>query len=243
MKDQYVADKRDFFKWDLIEDLVASPFGRYALCYVAMLTPPDGTRQGSFKQYDAGARRGALHAFLQSCANTSRREVRSIREYFVSRGVDYRPIGDTSDQYYSYATREAYFRTIPDSSLQRAVVFFDPDIGLNAGSDSYMRRVGIDKYLLDEDLRGLSPRIGDSSIVVVYQHLQRDRSRFWDDIEDRCLRVYSALGTSGASFVTDRDVAFLVTARDSEIRLAGARTIVEHAHKHSLECGELIRRR
>lgn len=166
-----------------------------------------------------------------------------MREYFVSRGVEYRPIGDTSDQYYSYATREAYFRTIPDSSLQGAVVFFDPDIGLNAGSDSYMRRVGIDKYLFHEDLRGLSPRIGDSSVVVVYQHLQRDRSRFWDDIEDRCLRVCSALGTSGASFVTDRDVAFLVTARDSVIRLAGARTIVEHAHKHGLDCGELVHRR
>lgn len=166
-----------------------------------------------------------------------------MRDYFVCRGVDYRPIGDTPDEYYSHTAREAFFRAIPDSSLHEAVVFFDPDIGLSAGSDSYMRRVGIDKYLFDEDLRGLSTRIGDSSVVVVYQHLQRDRSRIWDDIEDRCLRVSSALGTSGGSFVTDRDVAFLVTASDSMIRLAAARTIVEHAHKHGLDSGELVQRR
>jgi len=166
-----------------------------------------------------------------------------MRKYFASRGIEYRPIGDTSDQYYSHATREAYFRRIPDSSLEEAVVFFDPDIGLNAGSGSYKRRVGIDKYLFDEDLRGCSPRIGGSSVVVVYQHLQRDRSRFWDDIEDRCLRVCSAVGASGASFVTDRDVAFLVTAKDSVTRLTAARTIVEHAHKHGLDSGELVHRR
>lgn len=207
-----------------------------------MLTPPDATKEGVFRQYDAGARRGELHVFLQSCTSCGRREVKAMRDYFLSRGVEYRPIGDTSDQYYSHAAREAFFRTIPNSSLQEAVVFFDPDIGLSAGSDSYMRRVGIDKYLFDEDLRRLSPRIGNSSIVVVYQHLQRDRSRIWDDIEDRCLRVCSALGTSGASFVTDRDVTFLVTASDSVIRLVAARTIVEHAHKHGLDSGELVHR-
>jgi len=163
-----------------------------------------------------------------------------MREYFASRGVEYRPIGDTSEEFYSYTTRQTYFRAIPDSSLQQAVVFFDPDIGLNAGSDSYIKRVGIDKYLFDEDLRGFSSRIGNSSVAVVYQHLQRDRSRFWDDIEDRSLRVCRALGTSGASFVTDRDVAFVVTASDSEIRLAVARTMVEHAHKHGLDSGQLV---
>ena len=163
-----------------------------------------------------------------------------MREYFASRGVEYRPIGDTSDEYYSHATRQQYFCAIPDSSLQQAVVFFDPDIGLNAGSNSYMKRVGIDKYLFDEDLRGFSSRLSNSSVAVVYQHLQRDRSRFWDDIEDRSLRVCRALGASGASFVTDRDVAFVVTARDSAIRLDVGRIMVEHAHKHGLDSGELV---
>ena len=104
LKDQYFADKRDFFKWDLLEDLVALPPGRRALCYIAMLTPPDGTKEGVFKQYDTGARRGELHAFLQSCASCGRREVKAMRDYFVCRGVDYRPIGDTPAEYYDPAS-------------------------------------------------------------------------------------------------------------------------------------------
>lgn len=243
LKDQFFADRRDFFKWDLLEDLTTPTSGRSALCYIAMLTAPDTSREGELRGYPCGARRSELHEFLQSCVAAGRHEVRAIREYFGRRGLEYRPFGDSSDRYYTYDNRESYFRAIPDAFLQGAVVFLDPDIGLSAGSESYMRRVGIDKYLLDDDLRGLSSRLGATSIVVVYQHLQRDRSRVWDDIEDRCQRVCLALGTAGSSFVTDRDVAFLVTSRDSTARLAAARVIVEHAHKHGLDSGELVARR
>jgi hypothetical protein len=110
-----------------------------------MLTQPDGTREGKFKKYDVGTRRSGLHSFLQSRAASGDLEVRAMREYFASRRVEYRPIGDTPEKFYSHATREQYFCAIPDSSLRQAVVFFDPDIGLNVGSDSYMKRVGIDK--------------------------------------------------------------------------------------------------
>lgn len=243
MKDQYFGDRRDFFKWDLLEDLTTPTSERIGLCYIAMLTAPDASREGELKAYPCGARRSELHEFLQSCAADGRHEVRAIREYFAQRGIEYRPFGDCSDGYYTYANRQSYFRAIPDAFLQDAVVFLDPDIGLSAGSESYMRRVGIDKYLFDDDLRGLSSRLGATSVVVVYQHLQRDRSRVWDDIEDRCQRVCLAVGTAGSSFVTDREVAFLATSRDSTARLAAARLIVEHAHKHGLDSGELVARK
>ncbi len=226
-----------------MEDLTRlTPGGRCPLCYVAMLTPPDGTHQGAFKRYEVGTRCQELHTFLQACGRSGRREVAAMREYLASRGIPYRPIGDGHAQYYAYATRKVYFQEIPDPLLQDGVVFFDPDIGLNAGSDSYMRRVGIDKYLFEGDLCDLATRVGESSVVVVYQHLQRDRNRLWDDIEDRCLRLCAALGAPGASFVTDRDVAFLVTAKYPAARLSAAQRIVGYAHRHGLDSGDLTYR-
>ena len=60
-----------------------------------------------------------------------------------------------------------------------------------------MRRSGISKYLFEESLVSVADRISDDSVVIVYQRLQRDRSRFWDDVEERCSRVRDAVEPPG----------------------------------------------
>ncbi len=239
MKDQYFADKRDFFKWDFLEDLLDGCAELKSFTNITMLTPPDDSREGNLRAYELDHRREPLYNFLQGCLTDEKQKVSEMRRYFQGKWFSYYPHPDSAGSPYSYESRQDYFGSIPQDKLQQALVFFDPDIGLQAGSMSYMRRSGISKYLFDESLREVARRISDHSVIVVYQHLQRDRNRFWDDVEERCGRFRDLVGAKGAGFLTDRDIVFLVTSRDPTVRLKMSNIVVAHAHKHNLDSGEL----
>jgi hypothetical protein len=211
VKDQYFADKRDFFKWDFLEDLLDGCTELESFTNITMLTPPDGSREGDLKTYEPGHRRKQLYDFLQGCLKGGRRRVSEMRTYFQCKRFSYYPHRDDDQSPYTYESREAYFGGVPADKLQRALVFLDPDIGLNAGSMSYMRRNDINTYLFDESLSALARRTSDDSVIVVYQHLQRDRNRFWDDVEERCCRFRDSVEPRGAAFLTDREIVFLAT--------------------------------
>ncbi len=239
MKNQYFADKRDYFKWDFLEDLLNGCPELKTFTNITMLTPADDSKEGNLKEYGPGHRGAELYKFLQDCLKKRKRTVFEMRRYFQGKPFEYYPHRDNIDTPYAYESREEYFARIPGQKLQQALIFFDPDIGLQVGSPSYMRRVGMSKYLFDASLSAVAQRASDDSVLVVYQHLQRDRDRFWDDIEERCGRFRSLVGAKGTAFLTDREIVFLATCRDRTIRLQMNNLIVAHAHKHGLDCGEL----
>ena len=237
MKDQFFADKRDYFKWDFLEDLLSGCRHLKTFTNITMLTPPDDSTEGNLKKYEQGQRRENLYKFLQKCLTDSKQRVSEMEGYFQGRRFKYSPVQAP----YNYESREEYFGSIsiPDEKLQDALVFFDPDIGLEAGSMSYMRRVGISKYLFNDSLSAVTQRASDDSVIVVYQHLQRDKNRFWDDIEERCSRFRDRVNAKRAAFLTDRDIVFLATSREQEVSLEMSKIVVAYAHRHGLDCGEL----
>lgn len=63
MKNQFFADRRDFFKYDLLLELLEG--GQLSgLTLVPMLTPDDGGPDGRFTRYRCGNRRAGLYKFL-----------------------------------------------------------------------------------------------------------------------------------------------------------------------------------
>lgn len=235
MKNQNFADKRDFFKWDFLEDLLTSCLELTSFASITMLTPPDDSREGNLKDYVCGNRREQLFQFLQGRLSEGRQSISEMRRYLQGKPFSYYPHRDNLDSAYSFDTRDDYFGSIPNDKLQHALGFFDPDIGLNAGSLSYMRRSGISKYLFVESLQSVARRASNDSVIVVYQHIQRDRNRFWDDLEERCNRFREAVKAEGAAFLTDRDIASLATSRNPQVRLKMSNAVVAHAHKHGLD--------
>jgi hypothetical protein len=240
MKDQYFGDRRDFFTWDFLEDILDRCVELKSFTNITMLTLPDTTGEGGLKDYACEQRREKLHKFLQSCVMEGKRSISEMRRYFRDKRYEHFPYRDCVASPYAYESRDEYFNGVPTTMLHKALVFLDPDIGLNVGSPSYMRRSGIDKYLFDTSLSVLSQRVTDDSAIVVYQHLQRDRTRIWDDIEERCGRFCVHVRAQGVSFLKDNDIMFMATSRDARIRLNVSNTIVAHAHLHGLECGELV---
>ncbi len=237
MKHQYFADRRDFLKYELLLDLVDQHPSSGRLLSVLMLTPNDDTAEGNVRTYEQGLRRRELFEFLKCCLAAGTRNVSLLRSFMRQVRVDYQPYLD--DHYFEDTYRGEYFRACAAAAGERSLIFFDPDIGLETGKPGYMRRNGIEKYLMYDDVSMVTRAAPPDSIIVVYQHLQNDKNRIRDDIDTRCRGLCKAVGSSSTTFVTDRDVAFLVTGSEAKSNLWARQAVSSHGVKHGLEVGEV----
>jgi hypothetical protein len=225
MKDQYFTDEPDFFKRDFLEDVLDSCLQLVRFAELIMLTPPDASGEGDHrKKYACGKRRRVLYEFLQEC-RAGNRCVTEMQRYYRGKRFAYW----AHSAAYRYDDRQEYFNAVPTEHLQHALIFADPDIGLEWGNGDR------DKYLGDDSARSIVAR-STGSIIIVYQHLQRHKGRAPADLAERCRRLQSLAGTDFSAFIADRDVALLAT-KNAVLRDTLCQTILGHAEKHSLSCG------
>jgi hypothetical protein len=230
MKNQYVGDRRDLFKYDLLIDLAGClPDSR--LVFIPMLTPNDGTGKGSFTKYDCGTRRRLVYEFLRNAVASGKRNTQLLRDLMPTCGVQFMP--SRNADYFHDANRTAYFDAVPSDWLARSVIFLDPDIGFQTGRASYMRRNGCEKYLMYTEASKLAARASDDSILVVYQHLQNDATKRADDLKRRLCGLTTHLGASCGWTIQWADLAFLVAVRDRALAARVAVTLRMHAGRHN----------
>lgn len=229
MKNQYFGDRRDFCKLELLLDL-AECQRHPRLLLIPMLTPNDGSMEGGITQYDCGARRRVLFDSFRVAVESGNRDIRSLRNVLPRCGVHFMPYRDA--EFFENTTRQAYFDGVPREWLASSVVFVDPDIGLETGTTGYMRGNGMDKYLFYGDLSRVAARATDDSILVVYQHLQRDASRRAGDIERRLRDLSTHTGTRFVWAIQWADLAFLVAVREPTLSGRVGETLWQHARRH-----------
>ncbi|MBF8299342.1 MAG: hypothetical protein HW397_391 [Dehalococcoidia bacterium] len=165
MKDQFFADRNDYFKYDLMISLSEGLSGIHRFTFVPMLTPNDSTNHGNQKQYPPGNRRADLYSFLQECLRTSSRDITKLREFFGSHSYPFVYCPYADDIFFTVAERMRYFAGIPGILLENAVIFLDPDTGLQV---KHMGRERAE-YVLYDDVKGIYARMGDSSILAIYE--------------------------------------------------------------------------
>ena len=153
-----------------------------------------------------------------------------MRDVLRPCGAELLPYRDSED--FVDATRQEYFDGIPTDWLARAVVFVDPDIGLETGTRGYMRGNGAEKYLLYEELRAIAARATDDSVIVIYQHLQRNASLRGGDIACRIRDLTAHLSTSFVWALQWDDLAFLVSVRHHAFAIVVERVLKEHGRRH-----------
>jgi hypothetical protein len=231
VKNQYFADQRDLFKYDLLLDLVDCQTDR-RLTFIPMLTRNDGSGEGNVVWYECGGRRSMLFDFLRDALASGRRDIRLLHELFPCFDVRFTLYRDT--EFFEDAKRREYFAGVPTDSLAHSVVFFDPDVGLQTGSMSYMSRNGIHKYLMFPELADIATRTTADSIIVVYQHLQMDATKRTGDVERKLRDLSTELGVPHAWAVQSGDLAFLVTVRDVAVAVRVALALDNHASRHGM---------
>ena len=173
MKDQYFGDERDYFKYDLMLDLMGC-LGIPRFTNIVMLTPNDTSGQGGQTDYEPGNRRRTLYDFLRKESTGLKHDRRVVRlgEYFRENcpGIEYLPYKDDSSRDGSYlteSTRNSYFEEIPRGNLQRAVILVDPDTGLCPPSG--FKRSDRSEWVLPNEVLDLKETMGRPSVLVLIQ--------------------------------------------------------------------------
>ena len=196
MRNQYFGDERDFHKYSLLLDLVA----HYSqLTNIVMMTPDDSSKEGRKRNFLPGDRPD-LYEFLKT-----NREVKSLCNFFGGRDFAYHHY----DRPFAHESRGNYFSSIPINWLHDAVVFLDPDVGVE-DDRAYTKRKGFDKYVLYPEIMALWERMKDSCLVV-YQHLVLDKTKQINLLNKKTERLQEMLPVKT---IHKGDIAFFIIGYD-----------------------------
>jgi len=154
--------------------------------------------------------REELFRFLQDClVNIGKRDIRELRRFFENRGFRYFPYRDS--EFFRHESRNEYFRNVPVSALHKALVFLDPDNGLEVAS---MRAENGNRYVKYDEAGTLSARMDDSSVLMLYQHLPRqNRQQFFFETAKK---LSNYLHLQNLSLVSDNSVAFVILTKNGQ---------------------------
>lgn len=232
MKNQYFGDGRDALKYDCWLTLAERIPGIKQVTFVPMLTPNDDSREGN-RFFSRATGRSAMFEFLSLCAQSEGRRLTRLREFMATLPLPYRAYKD--DEHFTHDQRTMYFSQLPTEWLSDAAVLVDPDIGLETGSLSYMRRSGLDKYLFYTDVELLLRTIANRTVLLIYQHLQRDARRVDADLHRRLQHLRTLPGCSAVACVRAHDVAFIALARHATLAQSLPHVLEEYARARCLQ--------
>jgi hypothetical protein len=201
VKNQFFGDKRDYFKFSLLQHVLEGlPQLRQLTC-VWMLTRATGTTHGNLPLVPLSGYT-ELSSFLSDARNVDKRDVREISLYY-SRRCQFNSYGDDPTVPFG-AARDNYFRSIPATFLRSAVVFVDPDNGLEPAKGAGSAHL---KY---EEAEALYQRLYAPAVLVVYQHLPRRKAAvFWPEVAGKIAQKLK----SNAYYVAERDVALYLVPK------------------------------
>lgn len=213
MKDQYFGDRNDYFKYDLVIFFAEQLIGIKRFTFIPMLTANDGGGDGGITKYRQGAGRPDLYRFLQEKVRKGQRRISYLREYFSSNGLQFRycPHGDSLDREFTNEDRDAYFRSVPNRDLKKAVILLDPDNGVEVKSATDRTW---QKYVKFAEVKDLYHRMDKSSILSLYQHLPHSHRRTF--LYSLHGRLKELLKYPLPYSVSDSMIAFILIAKDKK---------------------------
>lgn len=215
MKNQYFGDIRDLFKYDLIGWLMREIGSLENLTFIPMLTKydpkgKDGNKR-DFNKARSGHRPGTenerLVEFLQEYKKTpaDRRDLRQIRAYLTKVFIH----KVQGDEYFTKSTRDEYFRRIPEDRLHKALVFVDPDIGLEPEKSK-----PTEKHLKYLEVEDLYRRMDEDSILMIYQHFPRQPHGKY--LCTRSNELKEKMGNL-PMYISDGEIIFFFLTKDDQL--------------------------
>lgn len=227
---KYFGDSRDYFKYDLITHLlnkkVASNYG-----FIPMLTNPRSDGEGNKEPKYIKGKSCDLYCFIMN-----RRETKDLKhwEEWLKRFVNsYNTEKPVNSLFFDDSNRKCYWKKFERiSKLKDTLIFIDPDIGLETGPPSYLKKQGGEKYILNGELAGLTKALDSTSVLMIYQHLQRNRHKHKESVQEKLHQVIKVSCSSLVLAYREDDLAFIFVTKSDEI-LAKLREQLEGYHKCS----------
>jgi hypothetical protein len=209
MKDQYVGDVNDYFKYALLRALAHGT----EMTVAWMLTPSDTRNDGQRLAYLQRPDRFApldppLFNALRQLVRDGRRSVSAVEDAGILAGAMY-----ASDVLHDdLESRRQHFDGVWQPCAETRLLFFDPDNGLEISSVAKGRR-GSSRYLFWVEVANAHAL---ANSVVIYQHFpRRPRDEFIAELASKSQRL---LGCSTVLALATPHVAFLVLPQDEDAR-------------------------
>jgi hypothetical protein len=207
---KYFGDSRDYFKYDLITEVIEHTSLRHYV-FVPMLTKHRDNSEGQKASINRGDKSEDLLRFIAQCGYKSL----THWEHWLQRYVlSYTTVEPVDSAFFSDDDRKSYWSAfLPKLSQKNALVFIDPDTGLETGKPSYLKSMGRDKYILNDELRRVVAEIDDSSVLMLYQHLPNDKRGHMEAIEKKLRQVRSNVPCIYACAYREDDLAFICVSK------------------------------
>jgi len=215
---KYFGDNRDYFKYDLITSVVKELlFSSYV--FVPMLTESRNDKQGNKKiPFDGGGKSLELFSFIQKCQSSESKSLRHWETWLAPYVNSYNTVGSVDEIYFDSASRSKYWeRFRPLICLRNALIFIDPDTGIETGILSKIKTRDKVKYILSFEVKELIKTISPTSILMIYQHLQRNSRKRESDLIRKLGLLNDITEDVCACAYREDDLAFLFISKAREL--------------------------
>lgn len=212
---RYFGDSRDYFKYDLIA-FVLQDMEIENYVFVPMLTKDRGGNEGNRRPQHVCGKSKDLMSFIERCGS---KDLNHWETWLKKKSVkSYKTVQPVNETYFEHAQRTEYWgKFTPLLKQNSTLIFIDPDTGLETGTPRYLERMGREKYILNGETKHLYEHLGPSSILMIYQHLQRNRNKHKDSVDKKLSQILSATGGSLACAYREDDLAFIFMAKDDSL--------------------------
>jgi hypothetical protein len=216
---KYFGDSRDHFKYDLITTILQSGIlSNYV--FIPMLTEHRDDNEGNITPHHRSENGEELREFILRCHEKSLhhwetwlKEKTKIKAYLT--------VGPVDGFFFADHYRDEYWKKfLPLLKKDHALIFVDPDTGVETGKPWYLRRMGREKYILNGELRLLIEGMSSSSVLMVYQHLPRNSLKHDEAVEKKIQQIYSVNNVVSVCAYREKDLAFMFICKSDELHKA-----------------------
>ena len=211
---KYFGDSRDYFKYDLITYLL-----RERLCanyaFIPMLTNHRVDGEGNkTPKYIEGKSRELL-SFIFRCELKDLNHWEQWLEPLVDSYVTLAPVNEI---FFADQSRREYWGTFEEiSKIGNALIFVDPDTGLETGNAYYLKKMGREKYILNSELSQLFERLEHGSVLMLYQHLTNNKHIHKESVDKKLVQASIHTGSQYVLAYREDDLAFLFLLKSKQL--------------------------
>lgn len=226
---KYFGDSRDYFKYDLITYLLkGGVVSSYA--FVPMLTNHRVDTEGNKTPKHIEGKSKELLNFINGCNSKDLEHWQAWIQPFVESYLTLQPVNGI---FFEDDTRDRYWESF-DTILKtkNALIFIDPDTGMETGKPAYLTKMGREKYILNEELVNLGQSLDRSSVLMIYQHLPNNKHIHKESVHKKISQAIEFSGCSSVLAYREDDLAFLFITK-SETILSAVSNLLQSYHKDS----------
>jgi hypothetical protein len=217
MNRQFFGDTRDLFKYDLVRHIMKALMVFNSFTFIPMLTEDTETgkaKKSTAKNLDKARTAGKAGSQNKDLLEHMERlqEIDSDLEYFQTIGAYFKKeniILDILHKHpFSHEDRGRYFDNILTHLPKKALIFLDPDVGLEESKPSK-------KHLLFDEVEKIYNAMDTKSVLMIYQHFPREKHDGY--VRRRCDGLHKLTGSCPIT-ITDNEIVFFFMVNNEKLR-------------------------